>query len=62
MVPEAIQLHFCSLLDTEKYFFTLREDAFREKCGEVKKDGKKCMCAWRLPSYIDATPSAVVES
>lgn len=62
MVPEAIQLPFCSLLDTKRYFFTLREDAFREKCEEVKKDWKKCMSAWRLPSYIDASPSAAVES
>lgn len=54
MVPEAIQLPFCSLLDTEQYFFTLREGAFREKCGVVKKDGEKCMSAWRLPSYINA--------
>ncbi|CAM9299401.1 unnamed protein product, partial [Bubo scandiacus] len=61
MVPEAIQLPFCSLLDTE-YFFSLRAGAFRERCGEVKKGWKRCTRAWRLPSYISATPSAMVES
>lgn len=43
-------------------FLHLERRCLQDKCGEVKEDGQKCMSAWRLPSYIDATPSAVVES